>query len=146
LNDFGFDTDDYNDENWFKKLLPGDTITLSPGGDKNVMLVPGTYTLVFRQNGYRVETIYNILPHNMENDYIYNIRDYLENTISGLSYNIYQEKLSSKEGNTISDLELESYKYLYSNKDRLLGHMRYIIQGLKYIKYPLYNNLIIKTI
>lgn len=129
LNGYGYDIDDYNDEYWFKELLPGDTITLSPGGDDNAMLVPGTYTLVFKQNGYKVETTYSILPHNMENEYIYNMRDYLENTISGLSYNIYQEKLSSKEGNTISDLELESYKYLYGNKDRLLGHMRYIINN-----------------
>lgn len=122
------DTNDTIDENMLI-LKSGDSILLSPGGDSEDMLVPGKYSLKVLKNNICFEGFYSIIPNTLDWQAIINIKNYLEGTVKGLAYNIYLERKSRKNIETNLEQNIESYRYLYSNQDKLFNHMKYIIQN-----------------
>lgn len=116
------------DENMLS-LKPGDSIILSPGGDSDDMFVPGEYSLQIVKNNICFEGVYNVVPNSLDWISIINIRKYLENTVKGLAHNIYLEKKASKNNEVNLEQNIDSYRYLYSNQDKLFNYLKCIIQN-----------------
>ncbi|WP_042272820.1 hypothetical protein [Faecalimicrobium dakarense] len=119
----------YRQEDTLRTLRDGDYIVLSPGGDSSDMLVPGEYSIkIYSQTGSH-EGFFNIIPNSVKWNSIIKIREYLENVVKGISYNIYLEKKCSKERQDISYANIELYRYLDSIQYKLLNHVKYIVDN-----------------
>lgn len=107
-------------------LKSGESIILSPGGDSADMLVPGEYSIQIYKQNYCFEGFFSVIPNSIDWESMLNIRNYLENMVKGLAYNIYLEKKATKSNKNNIDQNIEAYKYLYKNQDILFNHLKYI--------------------
>ncbi|WP_161633595.1 DUF2357 domain-containing protein [Fervidicella metallireducens] len=111
-------------------LIPQQEILLSPGGEKENMLVPGFYQILIQTSECTFKGFYKVLPSSMDWERLLNMRNYLEKTVKGLSYNIYIQRSGNHEKNFEHNIFFfELYKYLNKNADILLNNIRAIIDN-----------------
>ena len=110
------------------KLYPGDEIIISPGGDDEDMLVPGDYQIKVCKNNKIYESIYTVLPSNIDTESINIMRKYLEDKLKGLSYNIYKQKKADTD-NSYSQININIDKYLENECNKLFSYMNMIINN-----------------
>lgn len=110
-------------------IQSGESITLSPGGDSQDILVPGQYSIQICKKNEYFNGFFTIIPSTVDWETIVNIKYYLEKTVKGLSYNIYLEKKVSRENSSNIYSNIELYRYLYGIQDKLLNALRCIINN-----------------
>ena len=79
------------------RLTPEDEVEISSGGDNEDMLVPGEYYIKVFKDGKTYESMYEVIPSNSDSSSVEYMRNYLEETLNGLSYNIYKERSFKKD-------------------------------------------------
>lgn len=117
-----------SDENMLT-LKSGESILLSPGGDLDDMFVPGEYCLQILKNNIHFEGFYNVIPNSIDWQSMINLKKYLDSTVKGLAHNIYLEKKVSKNSEVHLEQNIDSYRYIYSNQDKLFNYLKWIIQN-----------------
>lgn len=118
------------DTEYIKVLSAGESTKISPGGDIEDMLVPGTYSIKIKRESCKYSGFYNINPANATWDELIRMRSYVEESIKGLSYNIYMERKSKVElQNNIKNSIIDKYRYLNEIKDILIINLNLIINN-----------------
>lgn len=122
------EVESYNNEE-ITKVIPGEKILLSPGEEKDNMLVPGYYSILVRTSDFIYRGLYKVRPSSIEWQALLNIRNYLEKIVKGLSYNIYAERSgrSSEKSIEHNTFIFELYKYIEENCNNLFSSINSII-------------------
>lgn len=121
INQVNDDSNKYDVDNNMVVIKPGETIELSPGGYSENILVPGNYSIQIYRDKECFNGFFCVSPHSLSWNAITNIKQYLEEKVKGLSYNIYMQKKANKEIEEYAHKDIEAYKYLYSIQDELLN-------------------------
>lgn len=110
------------------RLTPEDEVEISSGGDNEDMLVPGEYYIKVFKDGKTYESMYEVIPSNSDSSSVEYMRNYLEETLNGLSYNIYKER-SFKKDFSSSQMNFDLQKYLESECILLFNYMNMIVHN-----------------
>ncbi|REK76095.1 hypothetical protein [Paenibacillus paeoniae] len=108
---------------------PGESIVLTRPGDSDDMLVPGDYAVAVRTKRTSYEAFYRIEPKNMGWGQLLNLRNYLEQKLTGLSSDL----LKRRSGTSEDDLEqmpsaLKVYQHVQKNFNQLRHHLDSIVE------------------
>lgn len=110
------------------RLNPGDEVEISSGGDNEDMLVPGKYYINIFKDNKLYKSMYEVRPSNSEHNSLEYMRNYLEKTLKGLSYNIYKERSLKKDYSfTLTNLELQNQ--LENECRQLFNYMNIIVNN-----------------
>lgn len=121
---------DIGSKEYIKILNVGESAIISPGGDIEDMLVPGSYSINIKRENISYSGLYNINPANATWDELLNMRLYVEEAVKGLSYNIYMERKGKVElYNDIKNSIIYKYRYLNEVKDILIINLNSIINN-----------------
>lgn len=113
----------YKDE-FIKELKPGDATIVSPGGDIDDMLVPGSYEIKIKRDNIYYSGLYTINPSTATWDSLINMRSYVEEAVKGLSYNIYMERRGKSDSTyDMNHTFMEKYRYLNEIKNILISSL-----------------------
>lgn len=110
------------------KLTPEDELEISSGGDNEDMLVPGEYYIKVFKDDKAYESMYEVIPSNSDSSSIEYMRNYLEETLNSLSYNIYKER-SIKKDFSSSKMNFDLQNYLDSECKLLFNYMNMIVHN-----------------
>ena len=121
----------YCEENGaIKKLKSGESSIISAGGDRDNMLVPGTYDIKIMRGNYIYKGYYFIKSSNTTWDSLIYMRNYIENYVRGLSYDIYsQQNGKSNYRPNVDEIFINKYIYLDKNKYVLISSLDSIIKN-----------------
>lgn len=113
----------YKDE-FIKELKPGESTLISPGGDMEDMLVPGSYEIKIKRGNIYYFGMYTINPSTATWNSLVNMREYVEETVKGLSYNIYMERKGKSDFSyNMNDTLMEKYRYLNEIKNIFISSL-----------------------
>lgn len=111
------------------KLNVGDEHILSPGGDSDIGLVPGNYQFKLCTNGITYHGVYNVIPCNINNTELTNMKDFMEKVCEGITYNLYLERNGYEKSDVnITILNLEAYKFLKNNYKQIINSLNCILK------------------
>lgn len=120
-----------NEENDdIKKLKSGEKAFISPGGDRDNMLVPGRYDVNLIRGNDAYYGFYFIKSSNTTWDSLIYMRNYIEDYVRGLSYDIYSRQ--NNKSNYISNVDqifINKYIYLDKKKYVLMSSLDSIIKN-----------------
>lgn len=119
----------YCEENeGIKKLKSGDKVFISTGGDEE--LVPGRYDVSLIRGNNKYYGFYFIKSSNTTWDSLIYMRNYIENYVRGLSYDIYSQR--NNKSNYIPNVDeifINKYVYLDKKKYVLISSLDSIIKN-----------------
>lgn len=113
-----------------KKLKSGEKAFISTGGDRDSMLVPGRYDVSLIRGNDKYYGFYFIKSSNTTWDSLIYMRNYIENYVRGLSYDIYSQR--NNKSNYIPNVDeifINKYVYLDKKKYVLISSLDSIIKN-----------------
>lgn len=113
------------------KVKPGEEVQLTSCGSNDLMFTPGFYGYSIESSLKTYKGVFFIKPSSIEWDNLINLTGYLENIFSGLSKNLYiQRMLGQDDTFTESNIPLiEIYNHIYKNRNILTNCINSIIQN-----------------
>lgn len=116
-----------NKNNFTKKLMQNEKILISPGGDDDDMLVPGRYEIKITNGKQIYYGFYFIKASTTTWDSLVNMREYIEKSVKGLSYDIFGKR---KAGNFEVDTKImDKLLYLNDKKNLLITSLDLIVKN-----------------
>lgn len=106
----------------------GSEYELSTGGETENMIVPGYYEIKIHTLSKTFEGLYRVAPSTLSWVGLMKIRDYLEDILEGLSYNLYWKKLGKQGEAIINNSFTEMYKHIVNNEKMLINLLESLIK------------------
>lgn len=111
-------------------LKSGETLSLSPGGDSDNMLVPGFYDISILNDTTEFKSLYSIEPSSINYDSLLTMRETLDNICKGLSLNIYYERSGIEYIPTnMSGIDILAFGYLETNSKEIFSSISSILNN-----------------
>lgn len=97
-------------------------LSLSPGGDRDEMLVPGSYEISIVHKNIEIKGLYLIEPNSINYKSLLKMRETIDNICKGLSLNLYYERSGIEYiPNNMSGLDVLAFSYLETNCKEILS-------------------------
>lgn len=97
-------------------------LSLSPGGDRDEMLVPGSYEISIVHKNIEIKGLYLIEPNSINYQSLLKMRETIDNICKGLSLNLYYERSGIEYiPNNMSGLDVLAFSYLETNYKEILS-------------------------
>lgn len=111
-------------------MTSGEILSLSPGGDSDDMLVPGSYEISVLYNNIEIKGLYLIEPNSINYDSLLKMRETIDSICKGLSLNLYYERSGLEYiPNNMSGIDILAFSYLETNHKDLLSSMTSILNN-----------------